>query len=190
MRQQLRKQIKAKMFSVSSLQKKQAAQKILHLLLAYLQQHNLNAAVIAGYIPMPHELDILPILYELERNGFSICLPRTPSILLPLEFYHYKMGDDLISNPFWPKLQEPPLHSQKTLPSLIITPLVAFDVKLNRLGQGKGFYDCTFANLQMHGILTHKIGLAMELQRVERIIEQEHDVCLDAVITEASLYGF
>lgn len=188
MKKQLRQQIKTKILNTSPLFKKQAIAKILGFLLAYLQRHNIHDAVIAGYVPMPDELDIFPILHELETKGFAICLPRTPDKLAPLEFYSHKIGSALTLNPFWPKLQEPPAHSNKLIPDIIITPLVAFDSSLNRLGQGKGFYDYTFADLAKRGVLPKKVGFAMELQHVEKIIPQAHDVRLDAIFTEATSY--
>lgn len=64
---------------------------------------------------------------------------------------------------------------------ICVTPLVAFDKKLNRKGKGKGYYDRFFAN---NSCL--KIGLAYDLQEREFCVN-EWDVPLDIVITETRI---
>ena len=54
---------------------------------------------------------------------------------------------------------------------LVLTPLVGFDERGNRIGRGAGFYDRHFAFLR-HRSTWHRpllLGLAFELQRVERL---------------------
>lgn len=61
---------------------------------------------------------------------------------------------------------------------ICITPLVAFDAKLNRKGKGKGYYDRYFANNDCL-----KIGLAYDLQQREFGVNI-WDIPLDIVVTE------
>ncbi len=72
---------------------------------------------------------------------------------------------------------------------VICLPLVAFDEKLNRIGQGKGFYDRTLARFAGQANRPRFIGCAFECQKVSQIFPQSHDVRLDAIITEKSLYA-
>lgn len=65
----------------------------------------------------------------------------------------------------------------------IIVPLVAFDRQCHRLGYGKGFYD---RFLQRSTAPT--IGVAYELQRVNSIVAESHDVQLTCVATEERWY--
>jgi 5-formyltetrahydrofolate cyclo-ligase len=70
--------------------------------------------------------------------------------------------------------------------TLFIIPLVAFDIHGFRVGQGGGYYDRhlkDYPNAQ-------KIGLAFELQKVDEIPAENHDVKLDSVITERQVYNF
>ena len=56
--------------------------------------------------------------------------------------------------------------------------MVAFDVKLNRLGYGGGFYDRYVENLNKKII---KIGIAYKYQRI-KFDEQEFDMKFDQII--------
>ncbi len=74
---------------------------------------------------------------------------------------------------------------------LVLVPLVGFDDRGNRLGMGAGFYDRHFAFLR-HRHAWHRpllIGLAFEVQRVERLVANTHDVPLWGVVTERGIYG-
>lgn len=65
----------------------------------------------------------------------------------------------------------------------IIVPLVAFDQQCMRLGYGKGFYDRFLAQSA-----AAKIGIAYELQRVQHVSAQEHDIPMDAIATQERWY--
>ena len=67
---------------------------------------------------------------------------------------------------------------------LVLVPCTAFDADCWRVGMGKGYYDrylprCTRAA---------KIGIALEVQRVEHAAVDEHDQRLDAFVTERGIY--
>jgi 5-formyltetrahydrofolate cyclo-ligase len=74
---------------------------------------------------------------------------------------------------------------------LVLVPLVAFDAHGTRLGMGAGFYDRYF------GFLRHRrtwqrprlLGVAFEVQRLERIDAFDHDVPLWGIVTERGIYG-
>lgn len=68
---------------------------------------------------------------------------------------------------------------------LVVTPGVAFDRQGGRLGNGAGYYDRLFAQLKPHTCL---IGIGFESQMVAQVIMQDHDVYLDAVMTEVATY--
>ena len=73
---------------------------------------------------------------------------------------------------------------------LIITPLVAFDVNMNRIGYGKAYYDRFLNDVwgrESSGLSTKmppRIGFAFKCQLAESIPVESHDVKLSAVITE------
>jgi len=64
---------------------------------------------------------------------------------------------------------------------LVIVPGIAFDKKGYRIGYGHGYYDRFLKILKKD---VKKIGLAFEIQVVDEIPEEEHDVPVDIVVTE------
>ncbi|MBF8291614.1 MAG: hypothetical protein HW417_1232 [Steroidobacteraceae bacterium] len=74
---------------------------------------------------------------------------------------------------------------------LVLTPLVGFDDEGNRIGRGAGFYDRYFAFLR-HRNAWHRpqmLGLAFELQRVDRLPAEPRDVPLWGIVTERGVHG-
>lgn len=67
---------------------------------------------------------------------------------------------------------------------IIITPLLAFDEELNRMGKGKGYYDRFFA---MHKS-GKKIGLAHSCQMFTSVYPEPHDIRMDVIITEERIH--
>ena len=67
---------------------------------------------------------------------------------------------------------------------IVIAPGVAFDRKGNRIGFGGGFYDRFLSELS-DGVAV--IALAFELQLVDAIPVQSHDVAVDYLITERGI---
>lgn len=62
---------------------------------------------------------------------------------------------------------------------LIIVPGIAFDMKGHRVGYGKGYYDKLLKKTN-----AVRIGLAFELQIVNQIPKEPHDVPMNKIITE------
>ncbi len=74
---------------------------------------------------------------------------------------------------------------------LVLVPLVGFDASGNRVGMGGGFYDTTFAFLrEMEIPRPLLVGIAHEVQRVERIDAESWDIPLPLVVTNKRVYRF
>lgn len=67
---------------------------------------------------------------------------------------------------------------------LVLVPGVAFDRRGGRLGYGGGYYDRFLPRLRS-GTIT--IGLAYDLQLVEQVPTETHDVPLDLLVTETGV---
>ena len=63
---------------------------------------------------------------------------------------------------------------------LLIIPGIAFDLKGNRIGYGKGYYDRFLSSRKAN----YKIGLAYEIQLLNHIPHNELDVPVDIIVTE------
>ncbi len=61
---------------------------------------------------------------------------------------------------------------------LVVVPGVAFDIKKNRLGRGKGYYDRFLTKIN-----TFKIGICYDFQLIESVPANYKDVKMNAVIT-------
>jgi len=74
---------------------------------------------------------------------------------------------------------------------VVITPLVAFDAQLNRLGMGGGYYDRSFAfkKHRQHWRRPLMIGVGYSFQHVLALRPQAWDVPLDVAVTEKESYG-
>ena len=83
-----------------------------------------------------------------------------------------------------------PDNDQIVTPDLVICPLLAYDSKGMRLGYGGGFYDRTIRYLRRNK-QTKYIGLAFSEQKsYHDLPSEDHDVPLDAVLTETGVKNF
>ncbi len=148
---------------------------------------------VACYLPNDGEVDLTPLIERLALHGKACYLPvldaQRPRRLW---FAPYSPGDPLQANRFG--IPEPIAAPRERVDArqldLILMPLVAFDAMGYRLGMGAGYYDRTLAFLRRreHWRKPRLIGVAFELQRVERIASQAWDVPLDAIATESGLH--
>lgn len=64
---------------------------------------------------------------------------------------------------------------------IVICPLTGFDDDMNRLGMGSGYYD-RFLPMCKNAV---RIGVAFDVQRLQKIPVEPHDVKMDMIITES-----
>jgi 5-formyltetrahydrofolate cyclo-ligase len=142
--------------------------------------------VAAIYHAAGSELDAGPLAEVLEGQGARIALPvvvaRDAALIFRLRDHQPRTADAL-------GLLSPPPTAAVVTPDLVVTPLLAFDSRGGRLGQGGGFYDRTLADLRARGQVW-VLGLAYAGQEAERIPMDAHDEKLDGVLTEAGLRWF
>jgi 5-formyltetrahydrofolate cyclo-ligase len=138
-----------------------------------------TAAVIAGYRAVGSEADPAALLESAAAAGKTIALPHVERPSVPMRFLAWAPGEPLAPGPFG--LEQPILGTaQEVAPDLFLAPLLGFDRRLHRLGQGAGFYDRAFARYP-HAI---RVGLAWHIQEVELVPDDPWDVPLHAVLTE------
>ena len=73
--------------------------------------------------------------------------------------------------------------------SLVLFPLVGFDVQGGRLGMGGGYYDRVFANRHLWPRRPSLFGIAHECQKVEVIPREPWDIPLDGVFSDRKVYS-
>lgn len=134
--------------------------------------------IVAAYLPMGSEADAMPLIDAAIGRGCAIALPHVTHRHAPMRLLAWAPGDPLEAGPFG--LRQPRADAPEVAPDIILTPLMAFDSGLNRLGQGAGYYDRFFA-LQP---TARRIGVAWSMQHVGQVPTDPWDVALHAVITE------
>lgn len=136
--------------------------------------------ILAGYIAKDSEVDPLALLTAAHEAGCKIALPHVTGKSAPMRFLRWSPGDVLISGPFG--LMQPAESNEPCRPDVALVPLIAFDSRLMRLGQGAGHYDRALSILDG----TIAIGLAWSVQMAPALITDPWDVPMDAVLTEQS----
>ncbi len=151
-----------------------------------------NSHRIALYLANDGEIDPCLLIDHARFAGKKIYLPILSPLKNSLYFAPYDTDQQLKLNRF--NIPEPMCHPSKWKTAgqldLLLLPLVAFDVHGNRMGMGGGFYDRTLAYLQ-HRHFWKKptlVGLAHEIQKVERLNAHSRDIPLQKVITEKCCY--
>lgn len=143
--------------------------------------------IIAAYLPMGGELDPRPLMQALRKNGKSICLPVCINEDAPLVFRRYRQNDALLPDDMG--IAAPRATAQQVTPDIVLLPLLAFDGQGHRLGRGGGFYDRTLAELKKRSDCRF-IGLAFDMQMVDKCPIAPHDEALHAVLTPSKRHDF
>jgi 5-formyltetrahydrofolate cyclo-ligase len=114
-----------------------------------------------------------------KRILVPICLPETRDLILS----ELKSLKELVPGHYGVKEPESqfvrPVSKEEV--EVVIVPGVAFDKKGYRLGYGAGYYDRLIERLSL-GCTT--IGLAFEMQILNIVPAQQHDMKVDIIITE------
>jgi 5-formyltetrahydrofolate cyclo-ligase len=148
-------------------------------------EHLLRSAVVAGYAPIGGEFDPEPAMRRFAEVGARLARPAVRDRQGGLEFHVWREGDPL--SPDALGVPAPLPASERVIPDLILAPLLAFDRRGGRLGQGGGYFDRAIAGLRARGPL-FVLGLAFAGQEVGEVPLEAHDAWLDAVLTEAGYF--
>ena len=141
--------------------------------------------VVAVYSAVGSELDPEPLAHALIASGRQVCLPVVTERDAPMIFRRWTPGEPLeVDAAGCPAPL--PLAAQVE-PDLILCPLLAFDDRGGRLGQGGGYYDRTIAAMQGQVVF---IGLAYSGQQVKRLPVEPHDATLHGVLSETGYTAF
>jgi 5-formyltetrahydrofolate cyclo-ligase len=146
-----------------------------------------SGAIVAGYSPIRSELDPLPLMRHLEMQGARLALPTIIARHAPLVFRLWRATEALVPGAMG--ILEPSPEAPQLLPNIVLVPLAAFDRAGHRIGYGAGHYDRTFAQLRPIKPFV-AVGLAFDVQEIEAVPTQPHDVALDFVLTETRTIDF
>lgn len=137
-----------------------------------------HGLTVASYVPLGSEADPSLIARAAVERGCAIVLPHVTVRSEPMRFLAWDSEEDLIRGPHG--LHQPHHEAAALAPDIVLTPLLAFDSQLNRLGQGAGYYDQAFERFPDAA----RIGIAWSVQHVESLPADPWDVPLHAILTE------
>ena len=154
----------------------------LDIFFSFLKKNNYKFKNVGGYFPSNYEIDDLKILKFLEKKNFNILLPVIKKNN-QMDFFKWSANDPLKINKFG--IPEPVVR-KIFIPDILLIPLVSYDLKLNRLGYGGGFYDRYIEKIEKHKKII-KIGLAFSYQKIKKIPINKFDKKLDFIINEKEI---
>ena len=147
------------------------------------QKYNNKIINLSSYYPASYEVNVLKFFELNIINNLKILLPAIKKNNL-MFFYKWKKNDILQINRFG--MLEPALLISKTVPDIMLIPLLSYDNYNNRLGYGGGFYDRYIDRIEKIKKVI-KIGLAFSYQKVKTIPINQYDKKLDFIITEKEI---
>ena len=180
-KKEIRKRIRTLKGEQSHAEKVSASEKIAQKLL--MLDEIFSSHTILLYHSLPDEVlteNLIHYLHSPEGGSKRIILPIVDGEHLTLKEYapdKLECGYRSIMEPSGGKIIDPAEVEFAVIPG------VAFDSGCNRMGRGKGFYDKLLPFIKCK-----KIGLAYNFQIVDKIPCNEHDIPMDAVLTESEIY--
>lgn len=148
-----------------------------------------NASTVMYYVDVRDEARTRQALPGALQSGKKIVIPFC--VDGELELFHLESMDELEEGAY--RILEPRSElreiASKRVPvselDLILVPGVAFDRRGGRTGHGKGYYDKLLQHARLE---TPLVALAFDCQIFDEIPMQEHDIFMDLVVTETSVY--
>jgi len=141
-----------------------------------------RAHTVLFYVSYGSEVATHEMIKEALRQVKKVVVPCTDTTKRTLSLSELRRWEDLGVGAY--KIQEPRVECRCEVPinevELIIVPGIAFDCHGHRIGHGMGYYD----RLLSENLRVTKLGLAFELQLVDTIPVERHDVSVDMIVTE------
>jgi 5-formyltetrahydrofolate cyclo-ligase len=147
-----------------------------------------DAQTVMAYMSIAAEFSTMELVRETLVQGKILILPKVNREKKQLDLFRVKNIDADLSPGVWGILEPNPERCEKIIAEdieFVLVPGVAFDAQCNRLGYGGGFYDRLLEDL---GPFASLVAPAFELQIVERVPIEEHDIPLNVIVTEEQKY--
>lgn len=148
-----------------------------------------KAGTVMFYVDVRDEVRTRQALPEALASGKRIVVPYC--LDGELELFWLENMDELELGMYRilePKVELRDVASKRLTPTdldLVMVPGVAFDRNGGRTGHGKGYYDKLLQHARKDAPL---VALSFECQLFEEIPAESHDIFMDKVVTEDSVY--
>lgn len=144
--------------------------------------------VLLGFLPLPGEPDLVPLLRWLLETGRQVVLPSVvPDRPRQLKLLQVSTPEALESTRPGPLGTTEPQNAREIGPDAIhimLVPGVAFMRSGERLGRGGGYFDSLIADKSRRALA---VGVAFEAQVVASMPVEPHDATVDRLCTERGL---
>ncbi len=146
------------------------------------------------YAPFRSELDLTLLVEWGWKSGRAVIVPRCKAEDRTMTLHYLRSWDELVPGAYG--IMEP--HSAASppindfVPDVVFVPGLAFDRAGGRLGYGGGYYD-RFAEAQLACSEAAErtslwIGAAFEIQLIDDVPIEKHDLQIDGLLTEQGIY--
>ena len=141
-----------------------------------------HAHVVGCYLALPREVQTRGLVDRCRKLGKKVCVPaRTQDGSYAMAWLD--RDDETVPGPLGIRQPQAVRPAPQREIDLMIVPGVAFDRNARRLGHGGGHFDRLLAKCS-----AVKVGLAFEVQVVDEVPADPHDVAMDLVVTEEAIY--
>jgi len=141
-----------------------------------------TARVVMLYLPIPCEIDTVPIALAAWQNGEMVLVPKVDWEQRHMIAVRCRSMDDQMDEGRYglrtPAAVEPWPADQI---DLIVVPALAYDRHGHRLGRGGGFYDRFLSAPEVKAV---SCGLAFHEQVVDQVPCDENDYPVDILVTD------
>lgn len=176
MKKEIRREVRRRISELSAEQMAMAAESIF-IQIEKLQIFN-KAHSIALFASMHDEVPTDFALRRWSELGKRIVVPRVEGDVM--RFYDYS-PERMRTGAFGILEPEGDVECRPEEIDLIIVPARAFTTRGERLGRGGGFYDKYMSQREFRAA---KVGIAFGCQIFDELPCDEHDICVDEVVTE------
>ncbi|MCR5737848.1 MAG: 5-formyltetrahydrofolate cyclo-ligase [Eubacterium sp.] len=135
-----------------------------------------QANVVYAYFAVRQEVSLETLIQYCLENKKQIALPRVEDENIAFYLIH---GLEDVEEGYFHVMEPNGFCEKAPAPDLILVPGVAFTKVGNRLGYGGGFYDRFLKKTPCQ-----TIGIGYDFQLMKELPTEEHDICLDEVITD------
>lgn len=145
-----------------------------------------SAKHVACFLDFRNEIPMRPIIDHLKSQGKKVYIPKADFKQKVMTFHELTDYNSLTLSKFGIEEPDPEVNPpiDADLPQVVLCPGVAFTKDCHRMGYGGGFYDRYLASRPTKPLT---IGIALDLQIVESMPLESHDVALDHVVTPSRI---
>lgn len=134
------------------------------------------------YSPHQGEYDPAPVMVYLFERGATLALPEVIGLHQPLRFRKWWPDAPMREDAYGIAI---PHDTEQVNIDAVMIPMIGFDNQGYRLGYGSGFFDRTLAAIHPRPLT---IGIAFELLHLPTTYPHEHDIAMDYIVTEKTIY--